>query len=38
MNCHIFGLHQSHGELEERFSQVDQIVNLPPFNVSNFEL
>lgn len=38
MNSHVFCLHQSHSELKERFGQVDQVVNLPPFNVSNFEL
>lgn len=38
MNRNIFGLHQSHSEPKERFGQVDQVVNLPPFNIGNLEL
>ena len=38
MDCDISGLHQSHSELEERFGQMNQVVNLPPFNISNLKL
>jgi hypothetical protein len=38
MNCNVLGLHQRHGELKEWFGQVDQVVDLSPFNVSNLEL
>lgn len=38
VNSHVFCLHQSCCELEERPRQVDQIINLPPFSVSEFEL
>lgn len=38
MNCDVSGLHQRHGELKERFGQMNQVVNLPPFNVSDLEL
>jgi hypothetical protein len=38
MNCNVLGLHQSHGKLKEWFGQVDQVVDLLPFNVSNLEL
>jgi hypothetical protein len=38
MDYDISGLHQSHSELKERFGQMNEVVNLPPFNVSNLEL
>lgn len=38
VNSHVFSLHKSHSELKEWFGQVDQIVNLPPFNIGNLEL
>ena len=38
MDCDISGLHQSHGELKKRFGQMNEVVNLPPFHVSNLEL
>ena len=38
MDCDVSGLHQSHGELEKRFGQMNEVVNLPPFNVGNLEL
>ena len=38
MDCDVSGLHQSHGELKKWFGQMNEVVNLPPFNVSNLEL
>jgi hypothetical protein len=38
MDCNISNLHQSHSKLKERFGQMNQVVNLPPFNISNLEL
>jgi hypothetical protein len=38
MNCNVLGLYQSHGKLKEWFGQVDQVVDLLLFNVSNLEL
>jgi hypothetical protein len=38
INCNVFSLHQNHSELKERLSQVDQVVNLPLFSVSDLEL
>lgn len=38
MDCDISGLYQSHGELKKRFGQMNEVVNLPPFHVSNLEL
>lgn len=38
MDCDVSGLHQSHGELKKRFGQMNEVVNLPPFNVGNLEL
>lgn len=38
MDFDVFGFHQSYDGLEKRLGQKNEVVNLPPFNVSNFEL
>jgi hypothetical protein len=38
MNYNVLSLYQSHSKLKEWFGQVDQVVNLSPFNISNLEL
>ncbi|KAK4866605.1 hypothetical protein LT330_008158 [Penicillium expansum] len=38
VDCNVSSLHQSHGEPKERFGQMNQVVDLPPFDISNLEL
>lgn len=38
MDSYIFGLHQSHSKFEERPCEMNQVVDLPPLGICNFEL
>jgi hypothetical protein len=38
MDSYIFGLYQSHGKFEERPCYIDQVVDLPPLGIGDFEL
>lgn len=38
MDYNVSSLYQSYGKLKKRFSQINEVANLPLFNIGNFKL